>query len=254
MEVKIVYSEKIKLNVHFQKIIIISMSKKAKSLSPEDRQKILDEAPDYIEKCGVNNKERAIFVSMIAHEVVGSQNHWFSSMQPRIVDHSQFDQWNMAYKIVTTYLKENFCDETLKIIDLEFDNPSNPLPHPVDIPDYEGDSTDFENVLEFRPTNEEAKFSYKLNEFLREIGEQGEIDENNDSDDKSEDAPAFLTQPSAITKNSIPNQSNEEIADDFGDEDLDIEFEDTNNNEPNSPSHSDSSIHLDSDNFDIGDD
>ena len=50
------------------------MSKKQRELTKEEREKILKEAPPYIEKCGVKNHERAKYLSLLSKEVIGSRS------------------------------------------------------------------------------------------------------------------------------------------------------------------------------------
>lgn len=187
------------------------MTKKQRELTQEERQKILKDVPPYIEKCGVKNHERAKYISMISKEVIGSDNHWFASMQPRIRDHHDYLEWNMAYAIITNYLKDNNCLQTLDVINNEFDNKKNPIPHPEKLGEnYEGNSADFDNSLSFAPTKTEAKFSLRVKKFLPYLdGYDDEEEEFEETDG------AFLTQPTAIKQD---NNSGEDGVIDFNDD------------------------------------
>lgn len=177
------------------------MSKKQRELTQEEREKILKDVPPYIAKCGVKNHERAKYLNMLSKEVIGSTNSKFSALQPRIRDHSEYLEWNMAYAIVTNFLKDNNCQETLLVINNEFDNKSKPIKHPESLGEnYEGNSTDFENLLTFTPNKTEAKFSLRVRNFLPYLIGY----ENNEEEEEAIEITdgAFLTQPSTIKQDN----------------------------------------------------
>ncbi|KAK8837720.1 hypothetical protein M9Y10_036255 [Tritrichomonas musculus] len=213
------------------------MSKKQRDLTPEERDKILKNTPPYIEKCGVKNHERAKYISMISKEVIGSDNFKFSSMQSLIRDHHDYLEWNMAYTIVKNFLKDNNCVETLKVIDYEFDNKLNPIQHPEYSPEnYEGNSEQFDSLLDSIPTKTEAKFSNRLQMFLPYLAGNYNPEEDDFEEDNfiQNDGGAFLTQPAATQEEVVDG---EDAIIDNPEEDIDEVFSlndfdsDENNNE-----------------------
>ncbi|KAH0793457.1 hypothetical protein GPJ56_002504 [Histomonas meleagridis] len=165
-------------------------------LTKEEEQKILKETPKMLESYGVSNQMKAQFIQHIANEVVGSDNPYFFSMQPKIKTRNTNKAWMKAYALVMNYLKENNLILTSQTIDCEFKQTKTQNPK-GSLRDFNSSSDQFSDLLEYVPTDTEAEFQNKVKDFvLRSEHEIPKItkDKNIISLDKNNENGAFLTQ------------------------------------------------------------
>ena len=74
---------------------------------------------------GANYHFQAQFYEATSHEVVGSKNPKFCTLQPKLVEHSE-QYWAEAYEFVYDFLKKNGMDLTLSTLKVEFGKGKEP--------------------------------------------------------------------------------------------------------------------------------
>lgn len=74
---------------------------------------------------GANYHFQAEFYEATCHEVVGSRNPIFCTLQPKLGQHTE-DRWAEAYEFVYNYLREHQMDLTLSAMEKEFDRKTKP--------------------------------------------------------------------------------------------------------------------------------
>ena len=182
------------------------MKKKQRAISKEERQKILQECPQYIEACGVKNYQRAKFISLVSKEIMNSENEKLLFIKPRIYDHSNKDCWNMAYSIVKSFLNENNCSETLKTLTYEI-NEKFPIENPE--LNFEGNSDDFDDLLNYIPTEDETSMQWKVQRFLKPLKHENQGSNTQDSEN-NENNNQDTTQTISKLNESVDEKDNDD--------------------------------------------
>jgi hypothetical protein len=74
---------------------------------------------------GANYHFQAQFYEATSHEVVGSPDIQFSTLQPKVEDHPQ-ESWTKAYEFVYSFLKRHDMSLTLSTLKVEFQGSGEP--------------------------------------------------------------------------------------------------------------------------------
>lgn len=69
---------------------------------------------------GANNHFQAQFYEATSHEVIGSQEFKYSTMQPNIKINNDKEAWQTAYDFIFDFLQKNKMNLTLSTMDVEF--------------------------------------------------------------------------------------------------------------------------------------
>ncbi|OHS93603.1 hypothetical protein TRFO_40107 [Tritrichomonas foetus] len=117
---------------------------------------------------GANYHFQAQFYEATSHEVVGSKNPKFCTLQPSPKIKDEEDPWAQSYDFVMTYLKKNGMDLTLSAMNVEF---GKKKPTNTDIFDQE-DLLDqfFEDLIDQSKNMKNNTFKKCVSDFARREG------------------------------------------------------------------------------------
>lgn len=200
-------------------------------LTQEDRQLILEQCPKVLESLGVKNWERSSFIQMISAEVVGSTNHMFFGMQPKLkVRESK--AWARAYQIVMEYLKANKATNTLKTIEIEFKQGPGNVEMPEPSEDFEATDDDFLDILGYQLTESEHVFETRVKTFYERLAQNSGTAQLVDEESSN----AFLTAPMIMPQGSPTKDDSQYLLDSSSEKEViepeNIEIESEGKEEP----------------------
>lgn len=126
---------------------------------------------EVLKEKGANNHYQAQFYEATSHEVVGSDNPKFATLQPHPKVHEDDDAWNTAYEFVYQFLRENQMDFTLSTLEVEFGGKEN---EPKSAGTFDSISTSeyFEDLKQTSDNLNEKTFNDFVDEFAENEGLQ----------------------------------------------------------------------------------
>ena len=116
---------------------------------------------------GANYHFQAQFYEATSHEVVGSKNPKFTTLQPQPKIRDKDDAWAQSYDFVFDFLKKNGMQLTLSSMNVEF---GRKKPIQTDIFEQEDRNEFFDDLIQQSKSMKRQSFKNRVKQFAKEEG------------------------------------------------------------------------------------